>query len=117
MLLAFCARMDELGGVAFLETDKLDSVRFYGRCGFEVREQGEVLGTPNWWMRRQARKPAACFLNQGRLLNAAAAVHEKGGGDQAITTILHSAVFALSSSRWPQRLPVSAHFAYRHFAC
>jgi ribosomal protein S18 acetylase RimI-like enzyme len=56
MLRAFCARMDELGDVAFLETDKLDSVRFYARCGFEVREQGKVLGTPNWWMRRPARK-------------------------------------------------------------
>jgi GNAT superfamily N-acetyltransferase len=69
MLRAFCARMDELGEVAFLETDKLDSVRFYARCGFEVREQGEVLGTPNWWMRRPARKPGPGFLNQDRLLN------------------------------------------------
>jgi hypothetical protein len=57
MLRAFCVRMDELGEVAFLETDKMDSVRFYARCGFEVREQAEVLGTPNWWMRRTARKP------------------------------------------------------------
>jgi ribosomal protein S18 acetylase RimI-like enzyme len=56
MLRAFCARMDEHGDVAFLETDKLDSVRFYTRCGFEVREHGKVLGTPNWWMRRPARK-------------------------------------------------------------
>ena len=55
MLRAFCVRMDELGEVAFLETDKLDSVRFYARCGFKVREQAEVLGTPNWWMRRPAR--------------------------------------------------------------
>jgi hypothetical protein len=65
--------MDELGEVAFLETDKLDSVRFYARCGFEVRERGEVLGTPNWWMRRPARKPAPGFLNQDRLLNEAEA--------------------------------------------
>jgi hypothetical protein len=35
----------------------LESVRFYARCGFEVREQGEILGTPNWWMRRPSRKP------------------------------------------------------------
>jgi hypothetical protein len=51
--------MDERGEVAFLETDKLDSVRFYARCGFEVSDQGEVLGTPNWWMRRPVQKPAA----------------------------------------------------------
>jgi GNAT superfamily N-acetyltransferase len=57
MLQAFCARMDDRGEVAFLETDKPDSVRFYARCGFEVRDQGEVLGRPNWWMRRPARKP------------------------------------------------------------
>jgi GNAT superfamily N-acetyltransferase len=57
MLRAFCARMDELGEVAFLETDKIDSVRFYARCGFEVRERAEVLGTPNWWMHRPAREP------------------------------------------------------------
>jgi hypothetical protein len=57
MLRAFCARMDERGEVAFLETDKLESVRFYARCGFEVREQGEILGTPNWWMRRLSRRP------------------------------------------------------------
>jgi ribosomal protein S18 acetylase RimI-like enzyme len=73
MLRAFCARMDELGEVAFLETDKLDSVRFYARCGFEVIQQGEVLGTPNWWMRRPARKPDAGFRNQGRLLSEAQA--------------------------------------------
>jgi hypothetical protein len=57
MLRAFCVRMDERGEVAFLETDKLASVRFYARCGFEVRDQGEILGTPNWWMRRLSRKP------------------------------------------------------------
>lgn len=52
ILQAFCARMDALGEVAFLETDKLASVRFYSRCGFKVTEQGKVLNTPNWWMRR-----------------------------------------------------------------
>lgn len=56
MLTRFCARMDELGEVAFLETDKMDSVRFYARYGFEVSEQAEVLGMPNWWMRRPAKK-------------------------------------------------------------
>jgi GNAT superfamily N-acetyltransferase len=56
MLRAFCARMDERGEVAFLETDKPESVRFYARCGFEVREQADILGTPNWWMLRKAQK-------------------------------------------------------------
>jgi hypothetical protein len=51
--------MDERGEVAFLETDKLDSVRFYARCGFQVSEEGKVLGTPNWWMHRPAQKQVA----------------------------------------------------------
>jgi ribosomal protein S18 acetylase RimI-like enzyme len=55
MLREFCARMDERGEIAFLETDKPESVRFYARCGFLVSEQGQILGTPNWWMHRPAK--------------------------------------------------------------
>jgi ribosomal protein S18 acetylase RimI-like enzyme len=55
MLRAFCGRMDEQGEVAFLETDKLASVRFYARCGFRLTQKGDVLGVPNWWMRRRPR--------------------------------------------------------------
>ena len=55
LLQAFCGRMDRESEVAFLETDKLDSVRFYARCGFEVTAHENVLGTPNWWMRRLPR--------------------------------------------------------------
>jgi hypothetical protein len=49
--------MDKRQEVAFLETDKVDSVRFYSRAGFVVSEEGEILGTPNWWMRRVPEKP------------------------------------------------------------
>jgi GNAT superfamily N-acetyltransferase len=52
LLRAFCARMDREGAVAFLETDKLASVRFYSRCRFKLTATGSVLGTPNWWLRR-----------------------------------------------------------------
>jgi GNAT superfamily N-acetyltransferase len=55
LLREFCARMDLLGEVAFLETDKQDSVRFYARCGFQILAHDRVLGTPNWWMRRPPR--------------------------------------------------------------
>jgi GNAT superfamily N-acetyltransferase len=55
LLRAFCTRMDQLSGVAFLETDKLAGVRFYARCGFKVTASGGVLGRPNWWMRRAPR--------------------------------------------------------------
>ena len=39
----------------WLETDKAVNVRFYQRFGYEVVEQAEVLGVPNWFMRRAAR--------------------------------------------------------------
>ncbi len=52
MLQVLCRKMDELGEVGFLETDKFDSVRFYARGGFEVLEEAQLFGTPNWWMRR-----------------------------------------------------------------
>jgi ribosomal protein S18 acetylase RimI-like enzyme len=55
MLRVFCARMDREGEVAFLETDRLASVRFYARCGFKVTATADILGTPNWWMRRSPR--------------------------------------------------------------
>jgi GNAT superfamily N-acetyltransferase len=55
MLRAFCARMDEWGEVAFLETDKLASVRFYARSGFKLTARADVLGTPNWWLHRPPR--------------------------------------------------------------
>jgi len=56
MLQAFCARMDDRGEPAFLETDKWDSVRFYQRFGFEVTARAEILGKRNWWMRRPGRQ-------------------------------------------------------------
>lgn len=56
MMRVFCARMDAAGEDAYLETDKPINVRFYERFGFEVVGEGEVLGVPNWFMLRRARK-------------------------------------------------------------
>jgi ribosomal protein S18 acetylase RimI-like enzyme len=39
----------------WLETDKEANVRFYKRFGYEVAEQADVLGVPNWFMRRASR--------------------------------------------------------------
>jgi ribosomal protein S18 acetylase RimI-like enzyme len=36
----------------WLETDKDANVRLYERFGYEVVEQADVLGVPNWFMRR-----------------------------------------------------------------
>jgi hypothetical protein len=49
----FCARMDEDGEVAYLETDKPENVLFYQKFGFQTIEEADVLGTPNWFMRRE----------------------------------------------------------------
>jgi ribosomal protein S18 acetylase RimI-like enzyme len=48
-----CRRLDDERGVGYLETDKLENVRFYKRFGFEVVGEDRVLGLPNWFMRRE----------------------------------------------------------------
>jgi ribosomal protein S18 acetylase RimI-like enzyme len=54
LLAGFCARLDELRAGAYLETDKLENVRFYEGFGFEVCGRAEVIGVPCWFMRRPA---------------------------------------------------------------
>ena len=51
----FDAVVDVGHDVAYLETDKPENVRFYQRFGFETIADGDVLGVPNWFMRRAAR--------------------------------------------------------------
>ncbi len=58
LLQRFCERMDQLGEVAFLETDRPDNLRFYGRQGFELTNQLDVMGVRGWWMRRSPRGTA-----------------------------------------------------------
>lgn len=45
-------RLDEANQVGYLETDKDVNVSFYERFGYEVVEEGDVIGVPNWYMRR-----------------------------------------------------------------
>ena len=52
LMQVFCNKMDAAGEVAYLETDKLINVTFYERFGFEVVHREDVLGVPNWFMRR-----------------------------------------------------------------
>ena len=56
LMRVFSAGMDAAGEVAYLETDKLENVRFYERFGFETIGEEEVLGTPNWFMLRRPQK-------------------------------------------------------------
>ena len=51
-------RLDEAGAPGYLETDKDVNVPFYERFGYEVVEDGDVIGVPNWYMRRQPRADA-----------------------------------------------------------
>jgi len=56
MLERFCAYMDSLGELAYLETDKPENVRFYQRFGFRVIGEEAVLGVTNWFMLREPRR-------------------------------------------------------------
>jgi GNAT superfamily N-acetyltransferase len=51
----YCRRLDAEGMLGYLETDKPENVRFYERYGFETVDQAEVIGVPNWFMRRSPR--------------------------------------------------------------
>lgn len=55
MVRGFCERMDELGEVACLDTDQVRNVRLYERFGFEVTDEGLVLGVQMWFMTRRPR--------------------------------------------------------------
>jgi GNAT superfamily N-acetyltransferase len=52
LLAEYCARVDESGDVAYLETDTESNVRFYAGHGFVVVDEARVLGQDNWFMRR-----------------------------------------------------------------
>jgi len=53
MLEQLCLELDRSAGVGFLETDKSENVRLYERFGFVTVAKAEVLGAPNWFMRRE----------------------------------------------------------------
>lgn len=50
----YTRRLDVDGVDGYLETDKSENVALYSRFGFEVVDEGAVLGTPNWFMWRAA---------------------------------------------------------------
>jgi len=53
MMAAFCARMDQVHSISYLETDKPENVGFYQKFGFRVIGDAKVLGVPNWFMSRR----------------------------------------------------------------
>jgi ribosomal protein S18 acetylase RimI-like enzyme len=53
LLRVFCAQLDAGRENAYVETDKLETVRFCERFGFEVVGERTVLGASNWFMIRR----------------------------------------------------------------
>lgn len=51
----YCEQLDRQAQVGYLETDRPEQVRFFGRFGFEVTAEVRVLGLPNFFMTRPAR--------------------------------------------------------------
>lgn len=58
LLARFCAKVDEDGVEAYLETDEAANVGLYERFGFDRIGQESILGVNNWFMRRKARVDA-----------------------------------------------------------
>lgn len=59
MLKRFCEKVDAENVMAYLETETPENVRLYERFGFVTVEEAEVLGVPNWFMRREAKTIAS----------------------------------------------------------
>lgn len=58
VLTHYTRKLDEAGEDAYLETEKPENVALYGRFGFDVVEEDEVLGVRNWFMWRAAGSDA-----------------------------------------------------------
>ena len=52
LLAEHARRLDTAHEVGYLETDKPENVAFYRRADYEVVGQADVIGVPNWFMRR-----------------------------------------------------------------
>jgi GNAT superfamily N-acetyltransferase len=60
VLQEYTRRLDAAGEASYLETEKPQNVALYQRFGFEVIDETELFGVPNWFMWRDAgaRGPA-----------------------------------------------------------
>jgi GNAT superfamily N-acetyltransferase len=54
VLREYARRLDEAGEDSYLETEKPQNVALYQRFGFEVIDESELFGVPNWFMWREA---------------------------------------------------------------
>lgn len=58
LLHACCEILDQEASAGYLENDRVENLGLLGRCGFEVIDEHDVLGAPNWFMLRPARGAA-----------------------------------------------------------
>jgi GNAT superfamily N-acetyltransferase len=54
VLREYTRRLDEAGEHSYLETEKPQNVALYQRFGFEVIDETELFGVPNWFMWRES---------------------------------------------------------------
>ncbi|WP_309102796.1 GNAT family N-acetyltransferase [Microbacterium sp.] len=52
LLARHASRLDAVGAVGYLETDRPEAIGFYQRFGYAVVGEADVLGVPTWFMRR-----------------------------------------------------------------
>ena len=52
----WCKLLDARRAAGYLETDKAVNVGLYQKFGFEIQSETKVLGAPNWFMLRSARR-------------------------------------------------------------
>jgi ribosomal protein S18 acetylase RimI-like enzyme len=67
VLAEYTRRLDAAGEDAYLETETPENVALYGRFGFEVVDEAEVLGQPNWFMWREAGADAPATRDRGQI--------------------------------------------------
>ena len=56
MLKRACHLIDQKQDSAYLEADRSENLALYERFGFSTQGEAEILGAPNWFMWRSARK-------------------------------------------------------------
>jgi hypothetical protein len=66
LLTEYTRRLDQAGEHSYLETEKPENVALYSRFGFEVIEEAEVVGVPNWFMWREAGTDAPATRGRDR---------------------------------------------------
>jgi ribosomal protein S18 acetylase RimI-like enzyme len=70
VLAEYTRRLDAAGEDAYLETEKPENVALYGRFGFEVTGEADILGVRNWFMWREAGADAPATRATPRTLGS-----------------------------------------------